>query len=80
MGNGDGTFQSAIYTPTTSSGVLSATGVTAGTAPIDIVAGDFNGDGRLDLATGNLGSSDISVLLGQGDGTFETISRERGRQ
>ena len=39
--------------------------------PIDIVAGDFNGDGRLDLATGNVGSSDISVLLGKGDGTFE---------
>ena len=36
-----------------------------------IVAGDFNGDGRLDLATGNVGSSDISVLFGKGDGTFE---------
>ena len=35
------------------------------------MAGDFNGDGRLDLATGNVGSSDISVLLGNGDGTFE---------
>ena len=71
LGNGDGTFQAAIHSPTTSSGVFNANGVAAGTAPIDIVAGDFNGDGRLDLATGNVGSSDISVLLGKGDGTFE---------
>ena len=35
------------------------------------MAGDFNGDGRLDLATGNVCSSDISVLLGKGDGSFE---------
>ena len=73
LSNGDGTFQPAIYTPTTSSGVLSAAGVVAGSAPIDIVAGDFNGDGRQDVATGNFGSSDISVLLGKGDGTFETL-------
>ncbi len=71
LGNGDGTFQAAIHSPTANSTVTSAGGVAPGTAPIAIVAGDFNGDGRLDLATGNAGSSDISVLLGKGDGTFE---------
>ena len=35
-----------------------------------IVAGDFNGDGRLDLAVANVDSNDVSVLLGNGDGTF----------
>ena len=37
-----------------------------------IVAGDFNGDGRTDLAIANGGSNDVSVLLGNGDGTFQT--------
>ena len=32
--------------------------------------GDFNGDGRLDLATANVNSNTVSILLGQGDGTF----------
>jgi hypothetical protein len=32
--------------------------------------GDFNGDGLLDLAVANHESNNISVLLGNGDGTF----------
>ena len=39
--------------------------------PDSIVAGDFNGDGQLDLAVANSNSNDISVLLGDGDGTFQ---------
>jgi hypothetical protein len=34
--------------------------------------GDFNGDGKLDLAVGELRESSISILLGNGDGTFGT--------
>ena len=34
--------------------------------------GDFNGDGRLDLATMVLGGSGIEVFLGNGNGTFQT--------
>ena len=41
-----------------------------GTAPDALVAGDFTGDGRTDLAVANSGSNDVSVLLGNGDGTF----------
>lgn len=33
--------------------------------------GDFNGDGILDLAVSNYGSGSVSVLLGNGDGTFQ---------
>ena len=34
------------------------------------MAGDFNGDGRTDLAAGD-GNGFVSVLLGNGDGTFQ---------
>ena len=42
------------------------------------MAGDFNGDGRTDLAVANDGSNDVSVLLGNGDGTFQTQVDRRG--
>jgi VCBS repeat protein len=69
LGNGDGTFQRALRQA-------------AGKSPDSIGVGDFNGDGKVDLAVGNLGSFDftndtyigssLSVLLGNGDGTFQT--------
>jgi RHS repeat-associated protein len=43
----------------------------ASTAPYQSVAGDFNGDGKLDLATANSDGNSVSVLLGNGDGTFK---------
>ena len=42
----------------------------AGQDAFGIVAGDFNGDGFLDLAVANNFGS-ISVLIGNGDGTFQ---------
>src|SRR5439155_26061613 len=36
---------------------------------------DFNGDGMTDLIIANKDSRDIVVLLGQGDGTFQTAVR-----
>jgi hypothetical protein len=42
--------------------------------PVGIVAGDFNGDGSLDLATANLNDNTVSVVLGRGDGSFEPAS------
>jgi FG-GAP-like repeat len=41
-----------------------------GTDPQAVVTADFNGDGRLDLATANTGSNNVSVLLGDGAGGF----------
>jgi hypothetical protein len=58
LGNGDGTFQPAVQ-------------YAVGRAPSSIVAGDFNGDGKLDLAVANYVSNDVSILLGNGDGTFQ---------
>jgi hypothetical protein len=42
-----------------------------GTSPNSMVVGDFNGDGRPDIATANHGSNNISVLLQNRDGTFQ---------
>ncbi len=57
MGNGDGTFQPHMDYP-------------AGSFPYTIVAGDFNGDGKLDVAVSDLDSAQVTILAGVGDGTF----------
>jgi hypothetical protein len=49
-GNGSGTFQ-----PPTSYG--------AGLSTSSLVAKDFNGDGKVDIAASNLGSSSVSLLF-----------------
>jgi hypothetical protein len=36
-----------------------------------VAVGDFNGDGTMDLAAANESSNTVSVLLGNGDGTFQ---------
>jgi hypothetical protein len=67
LGNGDGTFQAAVSYP-------------VGDFPYGVAVGDFNGDGKLDLAVVNVCGSDstcasngtVSILLGKGDGTFQT--------
>ena len=41
-----------------------------GISPKEVALEDVDGDGHLDLITANTGSSDVSVLLGRGDGTF----------
>jgi len=41
-----------------------------GEGPMSIAMGDLNGDGILDLVVANFESDDVSVLLGNGDGTF----------
>jgi hypothetical protein len=57
-GNGDGTCQSHFDYAT-------------GREPASVAVGDFNGDGKPDLAIANEVDSTISVLLGNGDGTFK---------
>ncbi len=42
----------------------------AGANPVILTTGDFNGDGKLDIAVGNGSTHTIQILLGNGDGTF----------
>ena len=55
--------QNIVFTPTAS--------IPVGKAPQGIATGDFNGDDLLDLATVNSTSDDMSILLGNGNGTFQ---------
>jgi hypothetical protein len=61
LGNGDGSFQQPLVVPTAGSGLY---------YPVALTVGDFNHDGRLDIATAD-NSVGASVLLGNGDGTFQ---------
>lgn len=64
LGNGDGTF---LPTPLVSTGVNGA---------ISVVVGDFNRDGKLDLATSTAVDllATVFLQLGNGDGTFQTAT------
>jgi len=59
LGKGDGTFQAPVIYP-------------VGTGPTAVAVGDFDGDGKSDLAVTNFGDSTVSILLGNGDGTFRS--------
>ncbi|MCY2989793.1 MAG: FG-GAP-like repeat-containing protein, partial [Planctomycetota bacterium] len=56
-----------------SDGSFTATGLTfpVGTNPNRLAVGQLNGDGHLDVVAANYGSGSVSVLLGNGDGTFQ---------
>ena len=45
--------------------------VGVGNRPTSVTSADFNGDAQRDLAVANIFSDNVSVLLGNGDGTFQ---------
>jgi hypothetical protein len=46
----------------------------AGNAPRNLVVGDVNNDGKIDVLTANQNGSAVGVLLGMGNGTFQTVT------
>jgi FG-GAP-like repeat/Putative Ig domain len=63
LGDGTGLFRIANASP-----------VAVGTQPVTMVAADFNNDGKQDLAVANFGDGTVTLLLGNGDGTFTPSS------
>jgi hypothetical protein len=63
LGNGDGTFRAPLQFDM---GVPAASSRESGS----IAVGDFNSDGREDLVASTASAAGVSVLLGNGDGTF----------
>src|SRR5947199_131599 len=65
-------FMLRVRTPATCNPVhfAAATNVTAGNGPYASAVGDFNGDGKQDLAVTNISTNSVSILLGNGNGTF----------
>ncbi|HTZ98378.1 MAG TPA: choice-of-anchor tandem repeat GloVer-containing protein [Terriglobales bacterium] len=69
LGNGDGTFQTAVNYDS------------GGQTAYSVAIADVNGDGKPDLVAANYGSSSVGVLLGNGDGTFQAaVSYGSGAQ
>lgn len=60
QGNGNGTFQAPTLIA-----------LPAGYEPTSLAAADLNGDGHIDLVVADQGNNSFSVLLGNGNGTFQ---------
>ena len=59
LGDGSGNFTQAANSP-----------VTVGSEPSSVAVGDFDGNGVSDLAIANYGAGTLTILIGNGDGTF----------
>jgi hypothetical protein len=58
LGKGNGAFEQAVH-------------YNVGAGPAGIAIADFNSDGNLDLAVANTAGETVSILDGNGDGTFQ---------
>ena len=47
-------------------------GCLPGSNPSAAVVADFNGDGKRDFVVANLGSNNLSLFIGNGNGTFQS--------
>ena len=65
LGKGDGTFTLAPSQPNMTLA-----------KPGSVMTGDFTGNGNLDLAIADEGSTTLTILKGKGDGTFTQVSGE----
>ena len=64
LGNGRGSFAQAVGSP-----------FAVGRAPYPHAIGDVNKDNHLDIVTPNVGSNNVTVLLGNGRGSFTAAAK-----
>jgi hypothetical protein len=62
LGNGDGTFQAPL------------TQSTGASRPMSVAVGDFNADGKTDIAVADQTSFGVLVFIGNGNGTFKVAA------
>ena len=72
LGNGDGTFR--VLPPILYGNPRHSP------LPDAIVAGDFTGNGHLDLAVADTGTDDVTVFLNTGAGTFAPLAADLARE
>ncbi len=63
LGNGLGTFQAPVNFT-----------LNPNTGPVQLTSADFNNDGKIDVATANFDAHNFSVFMGNGTGSFSTIT------
>jgi hypothetical protein len=66
VNNGDGTFKTGVYY---SPGTEPTDSTDANISPLAVTIADVNGDGKNDIVSSNHNGGDVTVLMGNGDGT-----------
>ena len=70
------TYSAGVFLGQATGGFAAASTYPVGptTSPLSVAVGDVNGDGRLDIVTGNYFADEVGVLLGQAGGGFSAVS------
>ena len=71
LGKGDGTFKAQTEVQAQAGDGTPAPSYVVGGAPVSAAIADVNNDGKPDILVTNFTSATVSILLGNGDGTFK---------
>ncbi|MBZ5665211.1 MAG: FG-GAP-like repeat-containing protein [Acidobacteriia bacterium] len=70
--NNDGTMSVLLNRGSGTYGTATVFASGTGAYPSGFVLGDFNGDGKVDIVVGDFQAANLQLLLGSGDGTFQS--------
>ncbi|MFZ2726866.1 MAG: DUF4347 domain-containing protein [Methylococcaceae bacterium] len=66
--------QVTVFLGNGSGGFTNSATIAVGANPLSLISTDFNNDGKLDLVTTNYNDNNISLLTGNGDGSFSATT------